>query len=152
MSGPAAYKACPQCGLETSLDQQACARCGHKYQTQFATANPTQAFYAQTPPSSGYPRQVNQYGQPVTAQIDDSRWLIALLLCIFLGHLGIHRFYMGHTGAGVAILALSIVGWLTACMLIGFAFLAVAWVWTIVDLILICTNQLRMADGTPLRP
>jgi len=28
-------------------------------------------------------------------------WLVALLLCIFLGALGIHRFYLGYTGLGV---------------------------------------------------
>ena len=29
-------------------------------------------------------------------------WLTTLLLCIFLGDLGGHRFYTGHTGTGVA--------------------------------------------------
>ncbi|NBR13775.1 MAG: TM2 domain-containing protein [Crocinitomicaceae bacterium] len=28
-------------------------------------------------------------------------WLVALLLCIFLGALGIHRFYLGYTGLGI---------------------------------------------------
>ncbi len=31
----------------------------------------------------------------------DKSWLVALLLCIFLGGLGIHRFYLGYTGIGV---------------------------------------------------
>ena len=29
-------------------------------------------------------------------------WLTTLLLCFFVGFLGVHRFYTGHTGIGVA--------------------------------------------------
>ena len=38
--------------------------------------------------------------QPTTIQSPKSR-LVALLLCIFLGGLGIHRFYVGKTGTGI---------------------------------------------------
>ena len=32
----------------------------------------------------------------------DKEWLVTLLLCFFLGYLGVHRFYTGHTGIGIA--------------------------------------------------
>lgn len=34
-------------------------------------------------------------------EISEKSWLTTLLLCIFLGYLGIHRFYVGKTGTGV---------------------------------------------------
>lgn len=32
----------------------------------------------------------------------EKNWIAAYILCWFLGHLGVHRFYMGQIGTGVA--------------------------------------------------
>ena len=32
---------------------------------------------------------------------EEKSWIAALLLCIFLGYLGIHRFYVGKIGTGI---------------------------------------------------
>lgn len=57
--------------------------------------------------------------------------LIALLLCIFIGALGIHRFYLGYTWQGVVqLLTLGLCG-----------------IWTLIDLIRIITGDLKPKNG-----
>lgn len=57
--------------------------------------------------------------------------LVALLLCIFVGALGIHRFYLGYTGIGII-------------QLLTFGGCGI---WSLIDLILIVTGDLKPKDG-----
>ena len=61
-------------------------------------------------------------------------WLTALLLCIFLGGFGAHRFYVGKTGSAVAQLLT-----LGGCA-----------VWAIIDLVNIITDKFTDVNGRPL--
>ncbi len=62
---------------------------------------------------------------------------VAYLLWFFLGGVGGHRFYFGRTGSAIGMIALTVVGWATIAVGIGFAFLAALGVWLLVDLFLI---------------
>jgi len=68
-------------------------------------------------------------------QMGQKDWLVALLLSILVGTLGVDRFYLGYVGLGV----------LKLLTLGGFG------IWTLVDIILIATNKLPDAQGNPLR-
>ncbi|MEI6409053.1 MAG: TM2 domain-containing protein [Bacteroidota bacterium] len=62
--------------------------------------------------------------------------LIALLLVIFLGELGIHRFYLGYTTYGI----------------IQLLTLGGCGIWALIDLIRIITGDLKPADGSNYNP
>ena len=68
-------------------------------------------------------------------------WLVTLLLCLFLGTIGVHRFYTGKIGSGVVMLLLT-------CLVISFP---VSAIWALIDFILICTGGFKTADGKNLQ-
>ena len=65
---------------------------------------------------------------PTTHAPGTKNYLVTLLLSIFLGNLGIDRFYLGHIGLGIAKLLLN---WAT----LG--------IWWLVDVILIATRKVK---------
>lgn len=74
--------------------------------------------------------------QQVVIVKSEKSMVVAYLLLIFLGHLGLHRFYLGRTGTAITQLLLSLCGWATAWILIGFIPLSVVWIWLVADLFL----------------
>lgn len=101
---------CPKCGAPVENSATFCPKCGTSLQAQPAS--------------------------PLDSKVpSDGRWLIALLLCFFLGCLGIHRFYVGKTGSGIAMLL--------TCGGCG--------IWALVDFIMILVNSFTDKDGRPLK-
>ena len=61
-------------------------------------------------------------------------WLVALLLCFFIGVIGAHRFYVGKIGTGL----------LMVFTLGGLG------IWTFIDLVLIIVGKFKNKDGEVL--
>lgn len=101
---------CQSCGAEVNPQAVVCVKCG-----------------VALTPTAGAPGQIGP--------VSEKSWLTTLLLCLFLGGLGIHRFYTGHTMIGVLqLLTLGGCG-----------------IWALIDLIMIATGSLKDAAGLPLK-
>lgn len=94
------------------------------------------------------------YGRdPVTGEpMSDKSKVVGGLLQLFLGWLGIGRFYLGSVGIGVAQLLLFFVGLLlTAVFGLGLIVLFGLFVWQVVDGILILVGSVTDPQGRKLR-
>lgn len=111
-----AQNICPQCGAPIDLGATECKFCGEKFATQQANQQFQQQY--QQPQQNTQYQQYQQQPQPrpsyqqqpqpqlyYTTAINPA-WpvkskTVAGLLAIFLGAFGVHKFYLGKTGAGL---------------------------------------------------
>ena len=99
---------CRKCGKEVSADAAFCPSCGASVRG------------ASMGPGDVMGKAVSPYSR-----------LAALLLCLFLGGLGVHRFYVGKVGTGVAmIFTLGGLG-----------------IWVLIDLIMIIVGSFTDSNG-----
>ena len=77
---------------------------------------------------------MNENPTSAAPQAEGKDWLVTLLLSIFLGGLGVDRFYTGYIGLGIAKLLTG-----GGCG-----------IWWLIDLILIATGKYKDAQGNPL--
>ena len=66
--------------------------------------------------------------------VSDKKWLVALLLCLFIWPLAIHRFYVGKVGTAIL-------------FIVTFGGLGI---WALVDLIMIIMNKFTDKQGRQL--
>lgn len=99
---------CRNCGAEVNENAAICTRCG---------------------------AWINERPNEQNNQKEKTEWLIVLLLCFFLGCLGIHRFYVGKTGTGIV--------QLLTCGGCG--------IWALIDFIMILVGSFTDANGNQIK-
>jgi TM2 domain-containing membrane protein YozV len=67
--------------------------------------------------------------------LSDKGFVPMILLCFFLGALGVHRFYAGKVGTGLL-------------QLVTFGGLGI---WTMIDFIMIVTGNFKDGEGRPIK-
>lgn len=123
-----ALVSCMECGREVSDKATSCVGCG----APIGATRPT------PPPLQAAPVYAAPYAQPQPV----ARARVAyVLLGLFLGGLGIHNFYAGYHGRGVAQLLITLLlGWL----IIG---VVITGLWALIEIITVDTDAagVRMA-------
>ena len=100
--------------------------------TQYPYPGQPQSPYQAQPQYPYLGQQQQQYPQGMVEQ--QKSWIVTVLLCHFLGTLGVHRFYTGHIISGI--FQLLTFG--------GFG------IWVLIDIIMILTGDFKDQYGRPL--
>ncbi len=123
---------CTQCGrpiADGTPTQHATITC--RYCGAAITGGPRQV--AQVPLGSTVPVEAHALGRSHRSRV------AAGLLGVFLGHLGVHRFYLGYIGVGVLQILLT----LCTC--------GVGGLWGVIEGFVCLGGGMRDAEGRPLR-
>jgi TM2 domain-containing membrane protein YozV len=144
---------CRNCGKEVTKESEYCMNCGAKPMAgkSFCFSCGTQASeLAEICVNCGLNLDSAQPApnSPFTAAgISPKSRTVAALFAFFLGQFGAHRFYSGKIGTAVIMLVVALVGYATLIVLVGFAFLAVVGIWTLIDFIMILAGKFKDKDG-----
>lgn len=135
---------CINCGKQQAEGAKFCGDCGSPMPGASAAPAAPSAPVTSINTAPSAPTSAPAPAQPATSvqyvvtagERSPHSWIAALLLCFFLGSLGIHRFMVGKVGTGVAmIFTLGGLG-----------------IWTLIDFIMICIGSFRDIQGRELKP
>ena len=99
--------ACPKCGVPPMIERNFCNHCGAQTTAAQMLCTQCGASLAGADPKS-------------------KEKLVAGLLAIFLGALGIHKFYLGYNKEGLIMLLVTVVGGMVTCGMSSFAISIIA--------------------------
>lgn len=120
---------CVKCNYINDSNARVCSNCGHNLliEESFDEINSKHVKTQNIVTSSQSAEEAEE--------VSNKKWSMVLILCILLGLIGFHRFYVGK--GGTAILMLLTFG--------GFG------IWTLVDLVIIALNEFTDEDGRKIK-
>ncbi|SDP73142.1 TM2 domain-containing protein [Clostridium gasigenes] len=122
-------KFCPDCGVEVkNKGAEVCLNCGIRLKGSM----------------NNFTNQIKNATNNSSSTNNNNK-IVAGLLSIFLGAMGIHRFYLGYKEIGFMQLGLFAIA-----MLFFEPVLLGCWIWAIIDAIQIFTGKLPNSNGTEL--
>jgi len=82
--------------------------------------------------------------------VSDKQKMVVALLAFFLGTVGIHRFYTGKVGTGVAMAIITVIGWITSIFIFGYILIVATGLWALIDFIMILMGKFTDKYGRPI--
>lgn len=129
------FKYCQHCGEQIDKECVVCPKCG-KQVADLSTGtadSPIIINNNNTSSSSAASSSSGSYGVPMNNMVSSRSRLITLLFCIFLGWIGVHRFYAGKIGTGILMIVLMCTG--------------IGEIWLAIDFILILLGAFTDVQG-----
>ena len=122
---------CPNCGRETQDQTKYCGFCGADMNKP--SSKKDKPIEPEVMDEKDVKRKQSQSFNP---QTEPKSKLVAGLLGVFVGGLGVHNFYLGYTNRGIQQLLLSTVG---SLLIVG---PFIAWIWAFIEAVQILTGTI----------
>ena len=123
-------KYCKYCGQVIDADCVICPKCGKQVE-EIKYSRPDNIIINNNNNASSSASASAMFGN--ASNVSPKSWLVTLLLCLFLGTIGIHRFYVGKIGTGILMILLLMTG--------------ISAIWAVIDLILIILGKFKDKQG-----